>query len=325
MPDSVPPDLSAPYSSSRASSPAKAAVQLPTALTAKPDIFSPSTPTRHSSAYRQPSAQNLQRRRHTLQKQRRVRFLQKLCRLTVIGGLATVTITAATSPRWQIQGPQQVNLSGNQLLSDDALYEMLALDYPEPLLQVEPEALEQHLLEQGPIADAVVSRRLFPPGLNVYVHERHPVAIALPDTRTPITSVDALEPFSQKGLLDESGYWMPYQSFSQIADSFTLPSLQVEGMQAAYQPHWPALYAQIKASPVQVSGIDWRSPHNLILHTELGTVHLGPYGQSFAAQLTALDKMRRLPTQLELENIAFIDLRNPEQPAVEILQATGQP
>ncbi|MEO0540493.1 MAG: FtsQ-type POTRA domain-containing protein [Cyanobacteria bacterium P01_A01_bin.105] len=278
-----------------------------------------------TQSYQAQSQQSLRQRRTDLQKQRRIKFLQRLCRSAVIGGLTVATVTASISPRWQLHSPEQVHISGNQLLSDDALQTMLGVDYPQPLLKIKPEVLETHLLEQGPIAEAIVSRRLFPPGLNVRVQERHPVAVALPDTDTPVTSVETIQPFSQKGLLDDSGYWMPYQSFSQIADSFTLPKLEIQGMKAAYQPHWPGLYAQIKESPVLIHALDWRSPSNLILHTELGVVHLGPYGQSFSTQLVALDKMRDLPNQFNIEKIAFIDLRNPDHPAIEILQATGQP
>lgn len=330
MSASLPPDLftsgQRPMSSSPERSPTE--ISLPTTdggRAGNTNSQSAAASTVSSSTYTQPSQHNLRQRRHDLQRQRQVRVWQRFCRWSIVTGLAAATVTISTSPRWQIHTAEQVNLSGHQLLSDEALHEMLALDYPQPLLKLQPEALEQHLLEQGPIASAVVSRRLFPPGLNVRVQERHPVAVVLPDTRTPVTSVNAIQPFSQKGLLDESGYWMPYQSFSQIADSFTLPDLQIEGMQPAYQPHWPRLYAQIKDSPVVIYSLDWRSPDNLILHTELGTVHLGPYSNAVPSQLAALDKMRNLPTQLEVENIAFIDLRNPDYPAIEILQATGQP
>ncbi|MBE9068818.1 cell division protein FtsQ/DivIB, partial [Leptolyngbya cf. ectocarpi LEGE 11479] len=78
----------------------------------------------------------------------------------------------------------------------------------------------------------------------------------------------------------------------------------------------------LQKNQTQISQIDWRDPTNLILQTELGRVHIGPYGQNFSKQLAALDRMRNLNAQMDIEEIAFIDLRNPDNPTLEILQAT---
>jgi cell division protein FtsQ len=64
--------------------------------------------------------------------------------------------------------------------------------------------------------------------------------------------------------------------------------------------------------------VDWQNPGNLILTTELGAVHLGPYSSRIAEQLTVLDKMRQLPKQLDLSQIAYIDLKNPTSPMIHI-------
>jgi cell division protein FtsQ len=68
-----------------------------------------------------------------------------------------------------------------------------------------------------------------------------------------------------------------------------------------------------------VSEIDWREPGNLILHTELGRVYCGSYGNHFASQLRALDQLRQLPQKVDLHEIDFIDLRNPQAPLVELV------
>jgi cell division protein FtsQ len=122
------------------------------------------------------------------------------------------------------------------------------------------------------------------------------------------------------GLLDAYGYWMPYNSFTQLGSQE--PKLQVQGMRPAYQKDWPDIYQTLKTHPITIARIDWRDPTNLILHTELGTVHIGPYGPNFSKQLTALDRMRNLNAKMDIEEIAFIDLSNPDNPTLEILQAT---
>lgn len=273
--------------------------------------------TEYSQAHLETRRNGLKRRRHRL-------FWQRLWRHTAMIGLTVGCVSLATSSRWQLTSAEQINLSGNRLLSNEAVHQLMAIDYPLSLLKTHPLDLETTLITEGPIADAIVRRRLLPPGLNVRIQERTPVAIALPNTEAAITSLDE-EPqsFTQMGLLDANGYWMPYNSFTRLgADE---PKLQVQGMRPAYQKDWPTIYQALQKNPLKVSRLDWRDPTNLILHTELGTVHIGPYGQNFSKQLIALDRMRNLNAQMDIEEIAFIDLRNPDNPTLEILQATKTP
>lgn len=266
-----------------------------------------------------PTSQDLATRRQRLRQQRRYRLLQGIWRAIAISGLTAGTVWVATSPVWLIQSGEQLDISGNQLLSDDEIQALLPIDYPQPLLKVQPQTLSAQLKKHGPIADAIVSRRLFPPGLHVRVQERYPVAVALPDPTEPISAIPAKTvPFQEMGLLDQGGFWMPYDSFSQSNHGFELPGLQVYGMRPTYQEQWAQLYPMLSRSPVKISEVDWRNPNNLILQTELGEVHLGPFGPRFSEQLVALDQMRSLNGKVGKEKIAYIDLREPQSPAVEI-------
>ncbi len=267
------------------------------------------------------SKANLKTRRKDLKRRRHKLFWQSLWRQTAMVGLAVSCLSLATSSRWQIQSTEQLTLSGNRLLPDEEVYKLMDIDYPQPLLKVRPLDLENNLIAEGPIADAIVRRRLLPPGLNVRIQERTPVAIALPNTDVAIKSLDDdPQSFIQIGLLDAHGYWMPYSSFNQLGSQE--PKLQVQGMRPAYQKDWPTIYQMLQTNPVAIFRLDWRDPANLILHTELGIVHMGPYGPNFSKQLTALDRMRNLNAQMDIEEIDFIDLRNPDNPTLEILQAT---
>jgi cell division protein FtsQ len=96
-------------------------------------------------------------------------------------------------------------------------------------------------------------------------------------------------------------------------------------MQPSYQKEWPALYQAIRQSPVKISEIDWRKPDNLILTTEIGRVHIGSYGSDLPQKLIALDQLRNLNNSIAQEKIAFIDLSNPKNPTIEILQANHTP
>lgn len=255
-----------------------------------------------------PSPENLANRRQDLRRQRRRRNLQGLWRSGVVVGLAILGFWGFHHPRWLLQSPTQIAIEGNEHLSDAAIQGLLPLDYPQSLLAIEPEALAQVLQAQGPISDAQVERQLFPPSLTIQVQEREPVAA---------TTVGA-ETAQPDGLLDIEGRWLPWDSFTQLESDWSPPALTVWGYSDTYRAQWPGLYATVQASPVGVSVVDWRDPSNLILHTELGQVYMGSYGdQQLPNQLRTLAQLRPLITADSRFTVDHIDLRDPGNPVIQ--------
>lgn len=273
-----------------------------------------------------PSSRDLARRRQYLRDQRRYKFYKGTWRSLALTGFAAGLLWLATSPIWLVRSPSQINISNNKLLSDEAIQALLPLPYSQPLLKIKPKDLEASLETHAPIAAAAVSRRLLPPGLHIRVKERQPVAIALPNTASPMQKIPAKSAaFRSPGLIDAQGYWMPRDSFQLIGSAASEPTLTVRGMQAGDEKDWQEMYEAIAQSPVKITVIDWTRPSNLILQSELGAVHLGPYGREFEAQLVALDQLRSLNEKVNPEKVAFIDLHDPTHPIVEILQAASTP
>lgn len=269
------------------------------------------------------SQTELTQRRHKLRHQRRLKALQNSWRTLAVSGLAGSMAWVITLPGWVIRQPEQIAIAGNRFLSEQAIQSYLPLSYPQSLFQLEPQALAENLESKAPIAEATVARQLFPPRLIVQVTERHPVAVTSLNLTTPPIKLSEVKPTSTPpsiGLLDANGVWMPLETYVSLNQSFKLPPLQLIGSQEQYRPYWSELYQQISRSPVKVSEIDWRDPNNLILKTELGIVHLGPYSSKFASQLAAVDRMRKLPEKLNSKQIEYIDLKNPEAPAIQMNQ-----
>ena len=243
-----------------------------------------------------------------------------------MAALTAGTLRLATSPIWLIRSPQQIEVTDNQLLSDENIQALLPVPYPQSLITVQPDELAIALIQHEPIATASVRRRLLPPGLHVQVSEHQPVALTVPNTSRPIQSIpDDPIPFEEPGLIDAEGHWMPRNSFAELGATASMPPLTVKGLNASQVKNWPETYQAIARSPVAISAIDWSQDDNLILQSELGSVHFGPYSKSFKRQLAALDQLRQLGDQVNPEKVAFIDLQDPENPIVEILQATSDP
>ncbi len=270
--------------------------------------------------------QSLAQRRKQLKAKRKIKFYKAVWRTLAMGAIAAGTVKLATSPLWLLQDVKQIEVSDNQLLSDESIRSLLAVPYPQPLLSVQVDELESSLVAYAPIESATISRRLVPPGLHVKVNERIPVAVSVANTERPLQTIpDQPVPFEEPGLIDAQGYWMPRNSFSDLGAITPSPQLRVIGMRPSDITAWQAIYREVARSPVAITAIDWTRADNLTLQSELGTVYLGPYSTNFAAQLSALDQLRQIDSKVNPEKVAFIDLQDPEHPVVEILQATGRP
>lgn len=269
------------------------------------------------------SSSELANRRRKLKQQRRLKVLQSCWRSLIACSLTGGLLWVTTLPNWVIRRPEQVIVEGNEHLSPTTVQALLPIAYPQALWALQPQTIADQLEARAPIANAVVIRHLFPPGLTVRIQERHPVAIAYGALNDPVasqTSAASTVSSSRVGLLDEEGNWMPIENYTELNQPMTLPSLKVVGMQAEDQPQWKPLYRAIAQSPVKVSEINWQNPNNLILTTELGLIHLGPFSSQISDQLKALDQMRQLPSRIPLDQILYINLRNPDAPLLELNQ-----
>ena len=260
------------------------------------------------------SRRQLLKRRQVLKQQRRIHLGQSFWRLLALAGLTGLMIWAVSQPIWLIRSPREIQVRGNQLLSDSLLQDLVPLDYPQSLLEVQPDTIARQLLQRAPLLGAEVDRQLLPPGLKVTVQERVPVAVVL----SAQPGDDEPQPH---GLIDAQGAWMPITSFGLGPTAKQLPGLQVRGLQPQYKRYWPQVYATIHRSPVAIQSIDWSDPSNLVLATDLGVVHLGPYSPELEQQLAMLDKMRNLPDHMQSAEVAYIDLSKPNQPAISLNDA----
>jgi cell division protein FtsQ len=273
------------------------------------------------------SRTELTQRRKKLRHQRRLKFLQSSWRVLAIAGLAAGSVWATTLPIWVLRQPEQVKVEGNQFIPTQTIRGLLPLSYPQSLLRVEPQAIARTLKEKAPIAEVIVTRQLFPPGLLVQVKERYPVAIAFltsadlqaVQTRTQLASVEMQ---SRVGLLDEGGKWIPLERYITLDQSLKLPALRVIGKPDSYQRYWSQLYRDVNRSPVRVMEVNLQDPANLILKTELGLVYFGPYDSRFPDQLKILDRLRRLPARFGANQLVYIDLRDPGTPMVQLNTST---
>jgi cell division protein FtsQ len=260
----------------------------------------------------------LEGRRKKLRQKRQKKVIQTIWQTLAVSSLAGGLLWVTIQPIWLLKSPEEIVISGNHLLSPAAVQSLLGVSYPQSLWRIEPHKLAETLKQEPTIAQVTVSRRLFPPGLVVQLHERVPIAIAeiYQEREDKNGSTQKLS----RGLVDASGVWMPLEEDMLQNPKVKLPTLKILGSPEQYRSHWAQLYHAIDQSSLKVREIDFRDPTNLILKTELGTVYLGTPTFQLTEQLKVLAQMRHLPAQLNSSQIEYIDLKNPESPIVQMHQ-----
>ena len=266
------------------------------------------------------SHRDQKKRRNKLRRHKQMKIMQTVWQTFAVSSMTAGLLWVAFQPIWVLKAPRQIIVSGNRFLKDKVIHSAITLSYPQSLWRIEPSEITKSLTKEPGIAQAVVSRRLFPPGLIVRVKERVPVAI----TKKPIikksttkTSLSS-EQNSFFGLLDANGNSIPVEKHTSLKPDFDLPNLSVIGYAQRYRSSWILLYEALSQTSIQVREVDFQNPANLVLRTELGSIFLGSPSNNLPEQIRTLSQMRQIKTQLNLEQIDYIDLRNPEKPLVQM-------
>ena len=286
----------------------------------------------------------LQQRRRQLKTKRRNRLLQTSWRSVVVLGLAAATVWIILQPNWVIRRSQQVTIEGNRFVSTQSIRSLLPIQYPQSLLRIQSSQISDALTTKAPIAEAVVERHLFPPGLVIKVREREPVAQAIygsggkpaqsdskivvdgdkgkttdkPNSNPGDSGKAATDSTPPDAFLDENGMILPIKSYAELSQRIKMPDLKILGNPDVYRGQWTSFYPILRRSPVKIQSIDWQNPTNIRLNSEMGWIHLGPFGRTFALQIRSLDKMRQLSKRVPPEQINYIDLRNPNNPMLQL-------
>ncbi len=256
----------------------------------------------------------LSQRRKSLRRQRRTKQLRAAVQFIVVSGFAAGALWSLRQPIWVIRNANQLRVEGNQYLSVQTIRKLIPITYPQSIFRTQPDAIAAELKSKAPFDHVQVDRQLFPPELIVRVHERTPVAVV--HSKNQAGGQQAIP--KPDLLLDGQGNVMPLASYQSLEPKLKLPLLRVLGDPKIYQQQWPSVYQQIQQSEVPIQQVDWRQLDNLVLQTGFGSVHLGAYSRAmFERQLRALAKLKDLTKTVKKEQIDYIDLRNPDAPALQ--------
>jgi cell division protein FtsQ len=257
------------------------------------------------------SREQVKQRRRQLRRQRRVRAVKSLWRFSCMSGILASVAWVANQPDWTISEPAQIQIQGNRYLSEATIRSMLAIRYPQSMMQLAPEQLTARLLNRGSISSVRIDRRLLPSRLVVQIEDRPPVAQVLQSPENPPLT-----------FVDERGTQIPISHYLTSVRA-AIPRLRVFAPAQTMCPNWPLLYQAIHSSAVLIGSIDCRNPQNLILQTEVGKVRLGSVGdkQRLNEQIQQLDLLRDWRKHTNESEVDYLDLENPAAPKLQLKQS----
>ncbi|WP_267383473.1 cell division protein FtsQ/DivIB [Cyanobacterium sp. uoEpiScrs1] len=249
-------------------------------------------------------ADSLKSKRQTLRTQRQLKVWQGVWRFLALLGMVGGLIWIISWPHWVIKDQSQIKIVGNRLLSSNKIRQLLNVSYPQSIWQLPLHQLTQQLKKEPPFKDVHLTRQLFPTQITVTVKERQPVVMG--------TSSQG------DGYLDATGVWISKKFYGEDVKVETEQDIIVHGFNPRYRSHWLEIYHLILQSPIKITTVDWQDPSNLILKTELGTIHCGPYGDRFQEQLQVLARMSKLSSSVPPDRIFYLDVTNPQFPSINL-------
>lgn len=231
-----------------------------------------------------------------LQQQRLTRL--SLWRACFMVCCATGLSLAATLPNSQIKKRSQIQVNGEQLVSEAAIHRALKFTYPQFIWSINGIDLGQKI-ESIPSVKAVkISKQLIPPQLVITLQEKTPVALATSQ--------------GEVGFLSSEGEWIAQKFYDNTNLDLPLPKLKVINYQPGYRSAWSEIYQLNLAYPeLKLTQIHWRSGGGIFVQTKIGQVFLGSETSRLAQQFKTISKLENLAAQVDVAEIAYIDLSNP--------------
>ena len=254
-----------------------------------------------------PLPPGVERRRRLREERRRERLIQSW-RILLYGGVSTGLIWVLLSTGWSLRSQQQLTVRGSERLGTDAVVKAAGLRFPRPLITLEPGRLERRLLAELPVESVSVQRRLVPPGIEVKLKDRQPIAAA---SRMGARGLE-------QGMVDRQGHWMPLT----VARQGEAPSsaVRVEGWIPSRRRMIATVLEQRDqlGSPLQVIKI--APDGDLSLRTQtLGLVRLGSNERLLDQQLLTIALLSSsLPETLRGKASSGIDLSDPSKPELQL-------
>jgi len=254
-----------------------------------------------------PLPPGVERRRRLRQERRQERLIQ-LWRLVFFLLTATGLSWLLLTLGWSLRSPSQIQISGSERMDETVVVKAAGLSFPQSLLSLEPGAIETKLMQELPVQEVSVQRHLLPPGLDIQLVERRPVAAA---TRMGPKGIE-------RGMVDSEAHWMPMDMAKQGEKPAS--SVKVEGWISNRRFVIARILQQrdLLGRPLKTIQVEPAGGVSLRIET-LGLVYLGANDALLDQQFITIAQLNQsLPPNLRGTSSEGLDLSDPSQPELKL-------
>ena len=235
-------------------------------------------------------------------------FLIDLWQLIFFSSTSILLILTFLNQAWKPIGFKQTKITGISGITKNDIKDTTLNFYPKNLLELNPKEIESYLIKRLPIKQVSVSRKFFPPEININIIEREPVAFA---NRIVSNNIE-------NGMIDIEGSWIPLKFVNQSKSDKI--NLYVENWNPTKKDDILLIIKnrfilnssllEIKINPLQEISI--KTKH-------FNSVLLGSDTDRLLEQINKLNHLQKsLPNLLINTNVKIVDLKDPRKPELKI-------
>tara|TARA_B100000700_G_scaffold1805_1_gene2228 strand:+ start:4095 stop:4925 length:831 start_codon:yes stop_codon:yes gene_type:complete len=235
------------------------------------------------------------------------KFLIELWQLVFFSSISTLLIFIYLNQAWEPINLEQIEMLGLSGISKNDLDKAVSQFLSKNLLELNPKEIENHLLKKLPINGVSVNRRFFPPGIQLSIIERDPVAFA-----SRITSNEI-----EKGMIDIEGNWIPLKFVAQSKKNNT--TIFVENWNKSKRYDIKQIIKNRFILKSSLKKIKINSLQEMSIETSyFDSVLLGSNTDRLMEQINKLNQLQKsLPNLLINTKVKIVDLKDPTKPELK--------
>jgi len=231
-------------------------------------------------------------------------FFTQIWQITIFSSISVYLSMFFINRSMEPISSKDIDIQGEKLLSKANIIKAMQLKLPISILEVNPKEVEKKLIAKLPIKAVSINRRLMPPGIDIMILERKPIASALKVGTAG----------QERGMIDKEGNWIPL--FNSKKSSLELKPLIIDGWTKGNKDTISFILKYQDKLDLSLKRIIFAPDGNISLQSQdFLFIHLGNQPSVLGQQLEVITHLsKNLQNELNNEEETVLDLRNPSKP-----------